>query len=101
MTGQCGLCSGGCETGTGAVTLVEKAAREYKSHAARRPTWRRRNCTGELKMDYSAMVDPVIPTAGFNASWSGRDNTGGQDDFLKPQSVFLGPDRASDARGAR
>jgi hypothetical protein len=54
-------------------------------------------------MSYSAMVDPAIPAGGHTASGYGREDApGGPDDFLETQqSLFLGPDRASERCDAR
>jgi hypothetical protein len=53
-------------------------------------------------MSYSVLVDPAIPAGGVTASGYGREDApGGPDDFLETQSLFLGPDRASERGGAR
>jgi hypothetical protein len=47
-------------------------------------------------------LDPSIPAGGVTASGYGReDGPGGPDDFLETQSLFLGPDRASERCDAR
>ena len=53
-------------------------------------------------MSYGAMVDPAIPAVGVTASGYGREGAPtGPDDFLETQSLFLGPDRASERWDAR
>ena len=57
---------------------------------------------GGVNMNYSAFVDPAIPAGGVTASGYGpEDAPGGPDDFLGTQSLFLGPDRASERCNAR
>ena len=53
-------------------------------------------------MSYSAMVEHAIPAGGATASGYGREDAPtGLDDFLDTQSLFLGPDRASERWDAR
>ena len=53
-------------------------------------------------MSDSATVDPAIPAGGLTASEYGREDAPtGPDDFLGTQSLFLGPDRASERWDAR
>ena len=53
-------------------------------------------------MSYSAMVERAIPAGGVTASGYGREDAPtGPDDFLETQSLFLGPDRASERWDAR
>jgi hypothetical protein len=53
-------------------------------------------------MSYSAMVDPAIPSGGFNASGYESENArSGRNHLRETQPLRLGPDRTSENRGAR
>jgi hypothetical protein len=55
-----------------------------------------------VNMSYSTTVAPAIPAGGVTAFGYGREDApSGLDDFLETQSLFLGPDRASEKGDAR